>query len=513
MTQKLIFLLPVALAIAALIIGYFGSRGVQAASTGPRTADGQARASRLRAVVTSAEKRFADTPTEEWRPRPTNPLLPTVSFDPNVTYQDVLGFGAAPTDAACFVIDGMPADGKAKVMDELFHPTNGLNLTVCRVPMGASDYATHAYSYCDSDTPDPELTKFSLEHDKKYILPLLREAGKINPDLFLFASPWSPPGWMKPNNSMLGGNMRRRYMGPYANYFVKFLKGYDAEGVKISAVTVQNEVDTDQDGNMPACAWPQEYEIDFVRNDLGPTLEKEGLKTEIWIIDHNYNLWGRAIASLEAENALKYVKGIAWHGYVGDPGKMTVVHNAYPQIPAYWTEGGPDITDPNYTKDWVKWAKAFTGQLNNWCRSITAWNLALDEEGKPNIGPFPCGGLVTVNSKTKEVTRSGQYYAIGQFSKFVKRGAKRIDCTVDPKGASKEDVAKLDTVAFRNPDGSYVLVVTNSGPATSINIFFQGETTTFALDADSVNTLMWNGGVIRRTQNDTTFATHCFPIH
>lgn len=512
MTQKFLFLLPLALAVVALIMGYLGTRGVQAASPGQRTANGQARATRLKAIVTSPDKKFAEATTEDWKPRPADPRLPTISVDPNVTYQDVLGFGGAFTDAACFMINEVPEADRGKLLAEFFHPTEGLNLSVCRVPMGASDYATHAYSYCDSDTPDPELTKFSLEHDKKYILPILRDSRKINPDLFLFGSPWSPPGWMKPNNSMLGGNMQRRYMEPYANYFAKFLQGYTAEGVPIQAVTVQNEVDTDQDGKMPACAWPQEYEIDFVRNNLGPTLEKLGIPTEVWIIDHNYNLWGRAIASLEAENALKYVKGIAWHGYVGDPGKMTVVHNAYPQVPCYWTEGGPDVTDPNYAKDWVKWSKAFTGQLNNWCRSITAWNLALDEEGKPNIGPFPCGGLVTINSKTKAVSHSGQYYALGQFSKFVKRGAKRIDWKIEPKGASSDELAKLDLTAFKNPDGSYVLVITNSGAATSVNLFFAGETVTVALDADSVNTLMWSGGAVRRA-DDTTFATHCFPIH
>ncbi len=172
-------------------------------------------------------------------------------------------------------------------------------------------------------------------------------------------------------------------MATYANYFAKFLKAYSDNGVPIKAVTIQNEVDTDQDGKMPACAWPQEYEADFVQQFLGPTFEKEGLKTKIWIIDHNYNLWGRALSELELPGVRKYVDGIAWHGYVGQPEAMTKVHDAYPSTNMYWTEGGPEYTAKNYTTDYLEWSKTFIGILRNWSRSITAWNLALDEVGKP----------------------------------------------------------------------------------------------------------------------------------
>src|SRR5262249_7606144 len=156
-------------------------------------------------------------------------------------------------------------------------------------------------------------------------------------------SPWSPPGWMKANGSMLGGAMRKHYLSCYATYFLKFLKAYESEGLPINAVTVQNEVDTDQDMNMPACIWPQEYEADFVANHLGPLLEREHQSAKIWIIDHNYNLWGRAIGELETKDVARYAGGIAWHGYVGDPTWMTRVHDRFPSMPMYWTEGGPDI--------------------------------------------------------------------------------------------------------------------------------------------------------------------------
>jgi glucosylceramidase len=164
-------------------------------------------------------------------------------------------------------------------MHEMFAP-NEMAMNVCRTCMGASDYSRNVYSFDESTEPDPELKKFSIDHDKAYILPVLREARKANPELFLFSSPWSPPGWMKPNNSMLGGAMRKTSFGPYAKYFMKFLEGYKAEGVAIDAVTVQNETDAEQEGNMPACLWAQEQEMDFVKSHLGPALRKAGIADE-----------------------------------------------------------------------------------------------------------------------------------------------------------------------------------------------------------------------------------------
>jgi glucosylceramidase len=162
---------------------------------------------------------------------------------------------------------------------------------------------------------------------------------------------------------------------------------------------------------------------------------------------------------------------------------MTQVHNAFPAVDQYWTEGGPDYTDPHYGDNWCTWGKSFSAILRNWCRSLTAWNLTLDEAGKPNIGPFPCGGMVTVNSKTSETTYSGQYYAIAHFSKFVKRGAKRIE--------SQSKIEGLDQVAFENPDGGLVLVVTNSGPARTVSVELGGKVVDLELAKDSMATLEW----------------------
>ena len=282
---------------------------------------------------------------------------------------------------------------------------------------------------------------------------------------------------------MLGGSMRRRYMPAYAQYFLKFLRAYSDDGVPIQAVTVQNEVDTDQDARMPACIWPQEYEIEFVGKHLGPLLAQQNLPTRIWVLDHNYNLWGRAVAELDNPALRKYCNSIAWHGYVGTPEMITMAHEAHPDAEMYWTEGGPDYTSPDYLTDWAKWGETFTAALRNWCRAITGWNLALDEQGHPNIGPFPCGGVVTIHSQTRDITRSGQYWALAHFSRAIRRGARRFD--------SQSTVSGISHAAFANPDGSRVLVITNFGPARTASIEAQGLRANIVLEKGSLTTCVW----------------------
>jgi glucosylceramidase len=433
--------------------------------------------------VTNEKLRFARMDPIHWQPASTAPPEKSVVLDEAKTFQDVLGFGAAFTEASCFTFSRLTASAREQLFHELFHPSE-MGLNVSRTCIGSSDYSLKAYTY-DDGKPDPELKRFSIKHDQKYILPILREARQANPDLFLFSSPWSPPGWMKSGGSILGGSMRRHYFPAYAQYFIKFLRGYSEEGVNIQAVTVQNEVDTDQDWRMPACIWPQEYEIDFVAKFLGPALAEHDLKTKIWILDHNYNLWGRAVAELDNPVLRKYCDSVAWHGYVGKPEMMTRVHDADPDVQMYWTEGGSDYNKPDYLTDWSKWGRTFTGILRNWCRSITGWNFALDEHGRPNIGPFSCGGLVTIHSQTREITRSGQYWTFAHFARTIRRGARRIDST--------SAIADLHHVAFINPDGSRVLVVTNSGPARTVTVQLAALQAEMVLDSDSVITWMWPG--------------------
>ncbi len=432
--------------------------------------------------ITSPQGYFRAAAPLVWRPVAGAQERNAIVLQPQKRCQEILGFGAALTDAACYMFNQLPSTAREELFHDLFHPAE-MGLNVCRTCIGSSDYSREAYSF-DEGEPDTEITRFSIEHDRAYVLPMLRLARQANPDLFLFSSPWSPPGWMKAGGSMLGGSMRRRYLGAYAQYFLKFLQAYGAAGVPVQAVTPQNEVDTDQDGRMPACIWPQEYEIEFVGQHLGPLLRKNGLDTKIWILDHNYNLWGRAVCELDDPNLRKYCNAVAWHGYVGEPEMVSRAHQYHPEAQMHWTEGGPDYTSPDYATDWSKWGQAFTGALRNWCSSLTGWNLALDEQGRPNIGPFSCGGLVTIHSQAKAITRSGQYWAFAHFSRSVQRGAYRFE--------SQSPSAEVDHVAFENPNGSSVLVLTNPGSARALSMRLGGSVAQISLEQDSITTLAWS---------------------
>ena len=432
--------------------------------------------------ITAGNQRYAPSGSLAWQNANRAPAADTIVLRGTRSKQPILGFGAALTDAACYVISQMPEAERERLLQELFHPDQ-MGLSVCRLCIGSSDYARTMYSF-DEGAPDPELTRFSIAHDREYILPILRRARQINSNLFLLGSPWSPPGWMKDNNSMLGGTLRRRYLGPYASYIVKFLKAYEAEGVHVDAVSPQNEVDTDQDSRMPACLLPQEIEVEYVGQHLGPAIERAGLKTKIWLVDHNYNLWGRAICELDDEKVSKYTKSIAWHGYLGQPDWVQKVFAAHPEAEMYWTEGGPDIIDPKYLVDWTKWSKTFCEILRNGMRCIIAWNIALDENGKPNIGPFPCGGVVTVHSGTNEIIRSGQYWGFAHYSRSFRRGS----AVIQSDGVIKD----VHHVVAENRDRTRAAVLTNTGSAQRTVWLRQGKSAVeVSLPGDSVVTLGW----------------------
>ncbi len=431
-------------------------------------------------LTAGSSARFAPQPPLKWLPAGKN-SGPVIMLDPSKTYQEVLGVGAALTEAACYMFNQLTPDVREQIFHELYHPSE-MGFGVCRTCIGSSDYATVAYSYDDGD-PDPELQRFSIDYDRAYVLPTLRLARKMNPELFLFAAPWSPPGWMKANGSMLGGSMRKRSLPIYANYFIKYLKAYAAEGVVIDAVTPQNEVDTDQDGRMPACFWAQETEIEFVGKHLGPALERNQLATKIWILDHNWNLWGRAMGELEDADVNKYVDGIAWHVYVGKDTAMSRVHDAYPNKHAYVTECSPDYTDPAYMTSWATWAEQFAGMFRNWARCATSWNMALDEKGRPDIGPFTAGGVLSIDSKTHEVARTGQYWALAHFARAARRGAHRFD--------SQGELEKVSHVGFAHADGKHVLVLANAGKEKKARLQLADMVAEVVLPESSVLNLSW----------------------
>jgi len=430
--------------------------------------------------VTGGSQRYAQAAAVAWK-QASGAAENVIVLDPEKKYQEILGFGAAFTDASCYMFNQLSPAAREQLLHQLFHPSEA-GFSVSRLCLGSSDYATKEYSYDDGEA-DPELERFSIAHDREYILPILRQTRTVNPDLFLLGSPWSPPGCMKANGSMLGGSMRKKHFASFARYLIKFLQAYAAEGVKVDAITTQNEVDTDQDCRMPACLWGQEYEIEFIARHFGPALAKTDLATKIWILDHNYNLWGRAICTLDEPEVAKYVDGIAWHGYAGRPDMMTLVHDAHPTKHAYWTEGGPHFSDASYLDNWTDWSANFAAILRNWCRCIIGWNLALDEKGRPNIGPFSCAGIVTINSATRDVIRSGMYWALAHHSRIIRRGARRFE--------SEGAVDGVSHVAFANPGGTSAVILTNKGPARAVHLHLAGRMADVDLPKDSITSVTW----------------------
>jgi glucosylceramidase len=463
-------------------------------------------------VTDKSGKRLAPGPEIAWTKIAKNAPAADVTVDPTKQAQTILGFGAAFTDAACFTLSRLSDSDRANLLHSMFGQDQHA-LSMGRIPIGACDYSAAVYSY-DDGPADPDLKRFSIDHDRDYILPTLRAALAANPDLFYFASPWSPPGWMKYSNSMLGGNIRPQNIPTYARYFQKFVEGYATEGVKVRAVTTQNEIDADQGGRMPACAWPEEDEETFIAA-LGPLLEPSG--TKIWTLDHNYNLFGRAIDQLTRPRIRKYVNTVAWHGYVGSPEMMLNVKQKFPGVEMHWTEGGDDYKSPDYLSNWSKWGATFAGILANGPQSITMWNLALDERGRPNVGPFDCAGLVQIHSQTKEITRTGLYWALTHHARAFRRGAVVVashdangdapavnaaligqPATATPASSSTMSstpnaaAARVYHTAAKNPDGSIVLVLTNPGDAKDITIACAGQTAKASLTADSITTLRWS---------------------
>ncbi len=370
----------------------FSSAATADALVRPSSAEETKPASEIAVWFTKCETTFRRQESSiAWQPAPATSAPDAIQLVSTNKFQDILGFGGCFSDAACYVINQLHEPAREQLLHEMFHPSE-MGLSVNRTCIGAADSAATLYSYDDGDA-DPELKRFSIDHDREYILPILRRVHEINPDVFYFSSPWSPPGWMKWNKSMLGGSMSRQYLASYAQYFLKFIQAYAAEGVPIRAITTQNEIDTDQHGQMPACTWSQECETEFITDHLGPLFEKNNYPAKIWILDHNFVYWGRVISELDNPDFRRYVNSVAWHPYTGDPTMMSKVHAAHPEVEMYFTEGSTDYNDPHYQDDWTKWSKTYTDVLTNWCRSAVAWNMATDERGKPNIGPYPCGGI------------------------------------------------------------------------------------------------------------------------
>ncbi len=437
------------------------------------------------------KSQLSEQPGIEWQSTPVA-TRNVIQIKPDVTFQRMLGLGSSLESSTCSNLWRMSQADRERTIERLVSPTAGVGMNLMRVCIGTPDFTGDPwYSYNDlpPGESDPELKRFSIERDRAYILPVLKLARQKNPDLLFLASPWSPPGWMKTTGTMIGGELLPQWYAAYAEYFVKFIQTYEAEGIPIHAVTIQNEPGVDRAKEKdpkwfyPSCHWTGEQERDFIRDHLGPAFRRAGLKTKIWCYDHNYNIRTRGddpgIAYprtiLWDPAAAAFVSGVAFHGYAGGPEGMSEFHREFPAVPLYFTEG---------SVFGIKGGVELIEKLRHWASSYNAWVTILDDKGKPNNGPFDTDRtIITLDTKSLTPVEHFDFFLYGHFMKFIQRGAVRVESS-SPRA--------VPNVAFHNPDGSFVLVVANAGRRElrlALEVVGRGAST--SLPPRSIGTYLW----------------------
>jgi glucosylceramidase len=389
---------------------------------------------------------------------------PSIIVDPSKEFQTFLGIGAALTDAAAETFYKLPEANQSKFLEAYYNQEKGIGYSLGRTIIHSCDFSTESYTYIKEG--DAELKTFNIDHDRKFRLPFTKKAIEAaGGELTMYASPWSPPAFMKSNNNLLkGGKLLPKFYQPWANYYAKFIKAYESEGVPIWGLTIQNEPMAVQ--RWESCIYTAEEERDFLKNNLGPTLVKEGLGDKNIIVwDHNRDLlFQRASIILNDPEAAKYVWGTGFHWYEDWKDDIPMfdavkrVKETYPDKNLIFTEGCNEKYDlKRIEKDDPKLAerygKSMINDFNNGTVAWTDWNILLDETGGPNHVGNLCFSPVHGNTQTGELTFTNSYYYIGHFSKFIRPGAKRI--------ASVSSFNTLLTTAFKNIDGSIVIIVMN----------------------------------------------------
>ncbi len=384
-------------------------------------------------------------------------MMKAICIYPERSYQEITGFGGAFTESSGFNLSLLSEKSRDDVMQGYFGE-KGLRYNLCRTHINSCDFSLGNYAYLEKET-DKELTGFSIERDVKYLIPMIRQAIEIAKDeLTLLASPWSPPAFMKSNGEMNhGGRLKTEYYAMWADYIVRYLKEYEKQGITIRLLTVQNEPQAVQ--SWDSCIYSSEEEKVFVRDHLGPTLERSGLgKVKILIWDHNKEImYERASEILEDETAQNYTAGIAFHWYSGDHFEsVALVREVYPEMELIFTEGCVEYSRFAGFDEIEKaqmYAHDIIGNFNAGMNGYIDWNLLLDDLGGPNHVMNFCAAPVMCNPKEDTVEKRLSYYYIGQFSRYVKKGAKRI--------AVSRYTDKLEISGFLNPDGERVLVIMN----------------------------------------------------
>ncbi len=396
-----------------------------------------------------------------------NNTYPVIDIDTATRYQSVDGFGYTLTGGSAYLINQMDVTAKSALLSELFGNTEkSIGVNYLRISIGASDLSSSVFSYNDlpAGSTDTTLNGFSLTYDTLELVPVLKQILAINPALKIMGSPWSPPTWMKDNNSSIGGSLLPRYYRLYAKYLVKYIRQMQERGIGIDAITIQNE--PQHGGNNPSMLMSALQQADFIKNHLGPLFQQSGIKTRIIIWDHNCDNPNYPISILNDPLAKQYIDGSAFHLYTGDISALSVVHSAHPDKALYFTE---QWTGKNGTFSGdLQWHtnNVIIGSMRNHSKIALEWNLANDPSYGPHTagGCTECKGALTIFGST--VTRNVAYYIIAHAAKFVPAGSVRIGSGV---------TANINSVAFLTPDGKKIIILVNNGSGEeSVNIRLNG---------------------------------------
>jgi len=414
---------------------------------------------------------------------------PAIMVDASKSFQTIEGIGGALTDAAAETYAKLPPEGQREVMAAYFDKVKGIGYSLGRTHIHSCDFSSASYTY-DETPGDKALEHFSIEHDLAYRLPFIKAAiAAAGGALKVYASPWSPPAWMKTNGDMLqGGQLKAEFRDAWALYFARFVQEYEKQGVPIWGLTVQNEPMAKQ--TWESCLFSAEEERDFVRDHLGPTLERAGLsRLKLMIWDHNRGLlYQRAKVVYDDPVAARYVWGAAFHWYTGNHwDNVRITHDAYPGKALLFTEGTPARFETAKIGDWglgETYGESMIRDFESWAAGWTDWNVLLDERGGPNhVGNF-CMAPIHGDTRTGKLQYTSSYWYLGHFSKFVRPGAARIAST------SNDD--RLLSTAFRNPDGRVAVVVMNkTSEAIPFDLWTDGRAGRAMSPARSIVTLVY----------------------
>ena len=408
---------------------------------------------------------------------------PNIEVDSVARFQQVDGFGYTLTGGSAYLINRLSANEKASLLNELFgSASNAIGISYLRVSIVASDLSSEVFSYNDlpAGQTDVTLSNFSLSKDTVDLLPVLQQILGINPNIKIMGSPWSPPVWMKDNGSSIGGSLLPQYYSVYAQYFVKYIQAMAAKGIRIDAVTIQNE--PQHGGNNPSMLMSATEQATFIKNHLGPAFQSAGITTKIIVWDHNCDNPSYPIAVLNDAAAKQFIDGSAFHLYAGSIGALSTVFAAHPDRNLYFTE---QWTGANGSFDGdFKWhiRNVIIGAMRNHSKIALEWNLANDLTYGPHTpgGCTECKGALTIGGN---ITRNVGYYIVAQVSKFVPQGSVRIAST---------ESSGLGSVAFLRPDGKKVLLVLNDGSSDIVfNIKYKGKWAITGLPAGSAGTYIW----------------------